>query len=380
MPEFDYIIIGAGASGLLLATAFGKDKFFSDKKILILEKSQKKTNDRTWCFWEDSNFNNHPYVSKVWDKIEFKTNTFTLTETINPYSYKKVEGIDFYNYQINQLKQYQNIKIIEDEVLNVKHLSKYEEIITKKKSYTAQYVFDSRFNYKTLFKQTKFPVLQQHFLGWFVKTDQPCFNENAATFMDFSIPQQGNTRFMYVLPTSETTALVEYTLFSEKLLEKEEYENAIIRYLKEDLCVENYTIESVEQGNIPMSCYEFWKQNTEHYIKIGIAGGWAKSSTGYTFYKSFKKVNRLKEYLKTNQSISNFEKKNKYWYYDLLLLDVLFKNNAEGSKVFGHIFKKNSPKLILKFLDEESSLWEDLKIIWSCPKLPFIRALIKRLF
>ena len=44
--------------------------------------------------------------------------------------------------------------------------------------------------------------------------------------MDFSVPQKGNTRFMYVLPISATEALVEYTLFSEHLLEKTAYEEA----------------------------------------------------------------------------------------------------------------------------------------------------------
>ena len=52
MNKYDYIIIGAGASGLLLADAMGNDSFFADKKILILDKEAKKTNDRTWCYWE----------------------------------------------------------------------------------------------------------------------------------------------------------------------------------------------------------------------------------------------------------------------------------------------------------------------------------------
>ena len=36
--SFDYIICGAGASGLLLANAMIEDKFFRDKKILLIEK------------------------------------------------------------------------------------------------------------------------------------------------------------------------------------------------------------------------------------------------------------------------------------------------------------------------------------------------------
>jgi lycopene beta-cyclase len=45
-------------------------------------------------------------------------------------------------------------------------------------------------NYSTVFttnkteNQTKYPVLQQHFIGWFIKSEQAVFNMEA-TFMDF---------------------------------------------------------------------------------------------------------------------------------------------------------------------------------------------------
>ena len=221
--------------------------------------------------------------------------------------------------------------------------------------------------------------MQQHFLGWFVKTEYPIFKEKEATFMDFSIPQKGNTRFMYVLPFSATEALVEYTLFSEKTLEKKEYENAIITYLQ-NAQSGNYEIMETEKGNIPMTCYNFQEQNSKHIFQIGIAGGWAKPSTGFTFYNSTKKVKQLVSYLKTGKSLSKFSKKTRFWYYDLLLLDILKKENSLGKSIFEALFKKRKPQLILKFLSEDTSFLEDLKIIWACPKLPFIKALAKRIF
>ena len=68
--------------------------------------------------------------------------------------------------------------------------------------------------------------------------------------MDFDIPQEQQTRFLYVLPFDEKHALVEYTLFSEELLEKEEYETGITDYLKTK-GITNFKIEEKEQGNIP---------------------------------------------------------------------------------------------------------------------------------
>ena len=64
--------------------------------------------------------------------------------------------------------------------------------------------------------------------------------------MDFSIEQKGNTRFMYVLPTSTTEALLEYTLFSADLLPKEEYETEIQNYIQK-LGITDYEIIAKEQ-------------------------------------------------------------------------------------------------------------------------------------
>jgi lycopene beta-cyclase len=72
-----------------------------------------------------------------------------------------------------------------------------------------------------------------------------------------------------------------------------------------------------------------------------------------------------------------FHKKSRFWFYDLLLLDILYRHNELGSTVFSSLFRKGNPALIFKFLDEETSLTEDLKVILKCPKLPFIKALFR---
>jgi lycopene beta-cyclase len=61
-------------------------------------------------------------------------------------------------------------------------------------------------------------------------------------------------------------------------------------------------------------------------------------------------------------------------------LDILKKDNGLGQSIFEAMFKKRKSQLILKFLDEDTTFWEELKIIWACPKIPFIKALFARLF
>lgn len=377
--NFDYIIIGAGAAGLMLASAMVKDDFFLNKSILLLDKDAKTSNDRTWCFWEKGEGEFKSIVSKTWNHIYFGSTEFSQSYAIAPYQYKMVRGADFYKAYFDRLKDKPNITFRQEQVISVKDEGSMVTITTDHSSYSASKVFTSSFNYKMATHQKKYPVLQQHFVGWTIKTEKPIFNPDQATYMDFSIPQKGNLRFMYILPFSKNEALVEYTLFSENRLPKEEYEEALVHYLENDLKCGTYEITETEQGSIPMTAYNFREHHTKNIRYIGTAGGWAKPSTGYTFMSTAKKVPILIEFLKTGRPLNKLNFRNRYGFYDLLFLDVLAKHNDQGHKIFESLFKECPPQLIFKFLDEETTLLEDFKFISACPTKPFVKALFNRL-
>ena len=128
-----------------------------------------------------------------------------------------------------------------------------------------------------------------------------------------------------------------------------------------------------------MTAYKFLKNNSKNVLNIGSAGGWTKASTGYTFKNADKKAKQLVEFLQKETDMRRFYKMNKFWFYDLLLLDILYKTNDKGSSIFASMFKEGKAALIFKFLDEETTLAEDLQVILKCPKRLFIKALFKRL-
>ena len=378
--KYDYIIIGAGAAGLMLADAMISDVFFKDKSILLLDKDLKQTNDRTWCFWEKGQGQFDAIIHKKWNHIYFGGKHFSKRYDIHPYTYKMIRGIDFYNAILKRIDAHPSIVFKQAEIQDVRDEGASVKVVANDETFVGTKVFNSIFNYEMATRQKKYPVLQQHFVGWIIKTKKPVFDVNQATYMDFSIPQNGNTRFMYVLPTSEYEALIEYTLFSEKLLQKAEYEYAIKDYIQNDLKVTDFELIETERGSIPMTCYDFQEHHSANVRYIGTAGGWAKPSTGYTFMSTAKKIPVLIDYIKTEKPLHRLSFKNRFWFYDLLLLDVLFKDNANGYHIFETLFKNRSPQLIFKFLDEETSFLEDINYIWGCPKKPFIQALWRRIF
>ncbi len=379
MKQFDYIIAGAGASGLLLAYRMACDSYFDDKSILLIDKDSKTTNDKTWCFWETGTGEWDDIIYKKWETAFFGSKLYKTSFKFSPYTYKMLRSADFYSFIKGELQQKSNFQLTTEEILKIDDNKTEVVVSATKNTYQCEKVFSSILNPDVFIQQKKYPVLQQHFIGWFIKTKTPVFNEKELTFMDFDIPQMGNTRFMYVLPFSKTEALVEYTLFSEKLLAEKVYEDEIKTYLSKKN-ITDYILLEKEKGAIPMTCFPFSKQNTENIFYIGTAGGWTKPSTGYTFLNSCRKTKQLVDHLKTGKNLQKIYKKNRFWYYDLLLLDVLYKNNVLGSKIFTKLFKNNKPYQILKFLDEKTSFLQELQLIFSLPKIPFLKAFLRRVF
>ena len=379
MKQYDYIFTGSGLSALMTVYKMILSQKFQTKSILLLDENAKQTNDRTWCFWDQKETLWENSISKKWNSVLFANADFKRNLELHPYQYNKIQGLDFYNQLLELIVNQKNIDFVQEKVLAIEESESIVLVKTESQSYSCSQVFNSIYNPSLVTNQSKYPLLQQHFVGWFIKTEKPIFNPEQATFMDFSVAQKGNTRFMYVLPTSETEALLEYTLFSKDLLSKEEYETEIENYIQK-LGIQNYKIVEKEFGNIPMTCYPFWKHNTQNVINIGTAGGWTKASTGFTFKNSDQKSTELVSFLETQTDFRKFHKKTKFWWYDLLLLDILDQKNETGAAIFSALFHNGNAPLILKFLDEKTSFWEDLQVIWKCPKGLFINALLKRLF
>lgn len=379
MKQYDYIFTGSGLSALMTVYKMILSQKFQTKSILLLDENAKQTNDRTWCFWDQKETLWENSISKKWNSVLFANADFKRNLELHPYQYNKIQGLDFYNQLFELIVNQKNIDFAQEKVLAIEESESIVLVKTESQSYSCSQLFNSIYNPSLVANQSKYPLLQQHFIGWFIQVEIPIFNSEQATFMDFSVAQKRNTRFMYILPTSPTEALLEYTLFSKDLLSKEEYETEIENYIQK-LGIQNYKIVEKEYGNIPMTCYPFWKHNTQNVINIGTAGGWTKASTGFTFKNSDKKSTELVSFLKTQTDFRKFHKKTKFWWYDLLLIDILDQKNETGAAIFSALFQKGNAPLILKFLDEETSVWEDVQVIWKCPKGLFINALLKRLF
>jgi len=373
LERFDYIICGGGASGLLLSNALLSDKHFNDKKILIIEKDSKTDNDKTFGFWNDKESVLDNIVFKEWEYAEFRDSNSHNSFLLSPYKYKMIKSNEFYLYIGDKISKASNFTYLNSTVNEIDKVN--NKVKTDDGEFSSSIIFSSIYN-EVSFK--KYPLLKQHFIGWTIETKNENFDDNKITFMDFSVDQKDEIRFMYILPFSKNKALIEYTLFSGEIINDDEYEKEIKAYLKKKNIL-NYSIVEKEKGMIPMTCYPFFENNTDTYFQIGTAGGWSKPSTGYTIKNSIEKIDIIINSLKQNKPLSKIRFKNRFWYYDLLFLDVLIASKGKGSQVFSDLFKNNDPIKIFKFLDEKTSVMEELSIFLSVDIKTFVRSLIKRI-
>lgn len=377
--KYDYIIAGSGCAGLSLLYRLLKTPLLQDKSILVIDQDQKKSNDRTWCFWEKSPGLFESIVHAKWNKLEFLSTGFKKELNLESYTYKMIQGIDFYNFVINYAKKFKNVSFVQETINSIDNIDKKAVLKTTKNRYTANYIFNSTnlFNPKINEQNS----LLQHFKGWVIKTEKPVFNPEIGRLMDFRVSQENGATFMYVLPTSTTEALVEYTLFSPRVLDKEVYTLELKKYIKEELEIDNYTLIHQESGVIPMSLAKFEQNPKLNVINIGTSGGYTKASSGYTFQFIQKNIIEIiNNLVEGNNIIQPTSFKNKYYQWvDRTLIDVLLSNKLTGKYVFTQMFQKVPVERILAFLGNESSYLEDLLIFKSFPVKPFLTSGVKQL-
>ncbi len=375
---YDYAIVGAGAAGLHLAMAMQRDGFFDDKKILLLEKSQKNENDKTWCFWEKGEGKWDAIATKIWDEAQFFSSQQSLQLNMGAYRYKMLASLDFYNYTKSELSKRENVVWVQADVKNILP-AQISTIETDHGSYSAKHVFDSIIPPAFFQAKDSYTRLLQHFKGWVTETEEEVFNDQSFVMMDFRITVPNTTCFTYVLPINKKKALIEFTFFSPSLVEDAQYDELLRTYISQILHLNHYRIEAQEKGVIPMSDFPFHQFSNQHVTKIGTAGGWVKPASGYSFKNAERYSQRIVTNIKNNRPPGNRVLNTLFRKYDMLFLDVLYHHNELGVGLFETMYGKNEAHQILAFLDEETTRWQEFKIINSFPRWPFMRALFKKI-
>jgi lycopene beta-cyclase len=374
MEKFDYIIVGAGCSGLSLAYEMNVKNLFNDKTCAIIDKRKEFNRDKIWSYWNIYEHSFYDCLINKWDKFCVKKNQNEIILDCESFQYQSIDSQKFYKKILDNLNSNKNIKLILNKSVDKIYENKDEAIVQcSDEIFRTDIIFNSSLDNKT----TKESELFQHFYGCEVVFDENVNLPEYPIIMDFNCNQDSWVHFFYTLPMGKNKIFIENTWISnEKSFAFERYIAEINYYIQNNLNYKKkYKTNYSEIGSIPM----FHFKNNMKYkkiINIGTAGNLTRKSTGYTFLNIQKSVKQIAINISKKQNIKQSSVSLKYNYLDDIFIKVLLEKKGSMYEVFFDLFKKNKTKDIVKFLSNTSNWFEDLKIILSMPKLIFIKKLL----
>lgn len=347
-------IAGAGAAGLSLALRLVRAAI-PNLELTLIDREFSAMSDRTWCFWDKDSLLLHGMTRKEWTRLRIDGPMGPLEASLSEHTYHMVDSGDFKRLALAELETH-NIELKQADV-------RLDEL-------------DADLVFQSLNQPIRTgPWLKQHFLGIELRTDQSVFNADVATILDFNVDQSHGFAFMYVLPLSDTQALLEYTLFTDAVLEKDLYRQVIMRYANRIAPGAAFEHVREEYGVIPMVVGD-WNPGEGRIQNIGAAAGLAKASTGYTFSRIQRDSAHIASSLKSGPlHRPNPSTSRKQW-MDSIILKILREDPVHAVAIFETLFRANGFDAMLRFLDEKSSLADDLRLMASVPSWwAFIRRL-----
>ncbi|CAN1597418.1 lycopene beta cyclase [Candidatus Pelagibacterales bacterium] len=373
MNNYDFIIIGAGCSGLSLLYEMNKSDILKNKTCAIFDKRKQFSKDKIWSYWNVFEHSFSDCLLNQWDKVVVKGNDEIILDC-REFTYQSVDSEKFYNKILKSISDNKNIKLFLDH--SVDDISEEnDQIIIKSKNelFKTNLVFDSSLK----INDGKDAKIYQHFYGCEVNFKENINLNKHPTLMDFNCDQGNWTHFFYTLPLSDNKIFIETTWISDQQnYTKDQYISEINEYIQKNLNYKKeYTFGYNEMGSIPMFHFQ-QKIGYKKVIKIGAAANLTRKSTGYTFLNIQKFTKELVQKLIKNQIISNTQIQSKYNFLDKIFIKVLLEEKGNMYKIFFRLFKKNNAKDIVNFLSNNSSFIQDIKIILSMPKLIFFKKLL----
>ncbi|MFZ4544621.1 MAG: beta-carotene 15,15'-dioxygenase, Brp/Blh family [Saprospiraceae bacterium] len=370
--QVDYFFAGSGASAILLILSMERRGLLLGKRIAIADPVSKHKNDKTYCFWGNprelpASHCQH-LSSHQWEKVSINRKQ---AETLLPFKYFHISSIDLYT-ELHRLTQEFGMQLIQSSVNALDAGENGVLIQTDQGNWQSNMVFDSRPPKFKPLRENQAHLLQS-FIGFVIDTDKAVLYSDCIDLMDFNVDQQGWTQFVYVLPFGPNKLLVELTRFGNEVINLSEAEPILNQYITERFG--RFKVTDTEVGCIPMSSAKIDTIETAGVIHIGGRAGAIKPSTGYAFKNMFIHGEKIADCLQKGIEPIGISSSEKFKFYDRLLLLILSIQPYHGKPIFQALFQKNRTSNVLQFLDEKTSLMQDLKILLTLPIRPFLGAL-----
>jgi lycopene beta-cyclase len=354
-------VVGLGAAGSSLAWRLAG----TEVPFEVVEApggTPQKTQDRTWSTWGAGGPGPFGHlVAASWPRVRVVGRDDSVTADLGAWRYRMLHSTDLDRAVRERLAA---------------HDVPVREAVVDDVTVLPGAVVDTR---PVPVPGTGRTLLWQHFLGHRLRTRQPFFDARTVTLMDFRMPQPlGGVAFGYVLPTSATEALVEYTEFSADLLTPAGYRDRLGEYL-ERLGVGGHEVLGAERGVIPMTDADFPASGDPRVLRWGANAGSVRPSTGYSFSALQRQADDLAAQVVRGGPLGlPRPHRRRHLLMDSLVLQALATGRVDGAQFFVDLFRRNPVHRVLGFLDGSSTPFEDLALMATSPRSAMLRTVLDR--
>ena len=382
--QVDVAVVGAGGAGLSLVAAIDRLLNAADARpgavrpsVVLVDPVHRRTEDRTWCFWDDGSSPVEAAVHRTWDQIAIVgPDGRQQRHDLGSLRYVMVRSADFYALADDAAARIAAVRVpvAVDDIVDG---DQWALVRAGGEEIRARWVFDSRPVPPSRPGRT---LLLQHFRGWRVRFHHDALDPSLPILMDFSVPQpEEGTAFCYVLPSDRRTGLIEYTVFSRERLPSERYDAALEAYLVDRWGTGGargtYRIDEVEDGVIPMTDATFARRAGRRVFRIGTAGGATRPATGYTFAAMQRQAQAIAAALLAGRRpVPPAPHRARHRWLDAVMLRALDRGHLDGAELFTRLFERNPAERVLRFLDGANTPAGDLAMIGTAPIGPMTRA------
>ena len=370
--SYQTAIIGAGCAGLTL----GYHLIGSKSEPIVLIDKQTNRNDHLWSYWDngrDSLNLPRPFIKKKWANWAIRTQTKEVIRTGNSFQYVCLSSAVFESH-LQRAIQNSNGTILREAVTgtNIKKGTKSLSL-SNGSELAINNVYDSR---PPLVSDG---AMYQHFVGLNIQADDPIFDDSTAILMDFRVPQSSGIHFIYVLPFSKKSALIESTVYSEKLLPHSWYKQQIYNYVQKNFSKTNWEIIGEEAGALPLNNKY---PEVSFGIPIGLNANAMRASTGYAFSQIMAQISELVLKIESSPNKITVKKGSSFIedFMDEIFLDVLSKSPQRAPEIFSKVLESLTGDEFAEFMSGYCPASTKAKIIAALPKSLFSIAAIRRIF
>ena len=372
------VILGAGLAGLSLADALLTRGVTSP--ITLIDVREEFPDDRTWCFWD---VHPHPYrhlVSHRWACWSFSGHGATHRQRSASAPYCHLPARRFYEDVLSRLSAAPNCTLVlGTTVQDVRGQPGTVRVRTSAGEVTAAHCFDALATagptWARLGPATGEQQLSQRFLGWFVRAPRPVFDPSCMTLMDFDVTPNGELRFMYVLPFSTTSALVEDTSIGFYGVPADASRDEIRRYLGARFGLHEVEVLREEESVLPMvSARPPRGDAAAPVIAVGNAAGAVRPSSGYAFIRTQRHVARLADAFARGRPGPVPVERPREARLDAVFLEALRDDPPGFANHLLSLGRRMPGDRFARFMMDAASPADVLAMVAALPKGPFARA------